>query len=84
VPPDAASARTEAESHLRALARRFVRGQGETDTDVRLRAGASVQLDGLGPLFSGAYGLSEVLHRFDETQGLRTEFTVERAWLGRP
>jgi len=84
VPPDAASARTEAESHLRALARRFVRGHGETDTDVRLRAGSSVQLDGLGPLFSGAYGLSEVLHRFDETHGLRTEFTAERAWLGRP
>lgn len=83
-PPDAASARTEAESHLRALARRFVRGQGETDTDVRLRAGASVQLDGLGPLFSGAYGLSEVMHRFDMTHGLRTEFTAERAWLGRP
>lgn len=82
-PPDASSARTEAESHLRALARRFVRGQGETDTDVRLRAGQSVQLDGLGPLFSGAYGLSEVMHRFDLAHGLRTEFTAERAWLGR-
>lgn len=82
-PPDAASARTEAESHLRALARRFVRGLGETDTDVRLRAGQSVQLDGLGPLFSGAYGLCEVMHRFDLAHGLRTEFTAERAWLGR-
>ena len=61
-----------------------MRGQGETDTDVRLRAGQSVQLDGLGPLFSGAYGLSEVMHRFDLAHGLRTEFTAERAWLGRP
>lgn len=83
-PSDAASARTEAESHLRALSRRFVRGRGETDTDVRLRAGQSVQLDGLGPLFDGVYGLSEVLHRFDDTHGLRSEFTAERAWLGRP
>ncbi|MBH1987081.1 MAG: phage late control D family protein [Burkholderiales bacterium] len=84
MPPDSTSARSEAEAHLRALSRRFLRGLGETDTDVRLRPGACVQLDGLGPLFSGAYGLTEVTHRFDTHNGLRTEFSVERAWIGRP
>lgn len=84
VPFDSGGARAEAEAHLRALTRRFVRGRGEADADARLRAGASVSLDGLGPLFNGRYGISDVLHRFDEAQGLRTEFSVERAWLGRP
>ena len=84
VPFDSGGARAEAEAHLRALARRFLRGRGEADADARLRAGASVTLDGLGPLFNGRYGITDVLHRFDEAQGLRTEFGVERAWLGRP
>ena len=41
-------------------------------------------LGGLGPLFTGKYDVVEVSHRFDAAQGLRTEFVVERPWLGRP
>lgn len=84
MPADSTGARSEAEAHLRALARRFLKGLGETETDTRLRPGARVTLEGLGPLFSGAYGLTEVTHRFDTQHGLRTEFSVERAWIGRP
>lgn len=84
VPFDAAAARHEAESHLKLIARRFLRGRGESDAEPQLRAGGAVELQGLGPLFDGRYGITDVLHRFDAAKGLRTEFGVERAWIGRP
>lgn len=84
VPLDSGGARAEAEAHLRTLARRFLRGHGESDADARLRPGAGVELEGLGPLFSGAYGITAVQHRFDLQGGLRSTFGVERAWIGRP
>ena len=34
-----------------------------------------MDLQGLGPLFTGAYGVNDVIHRFDLQRGLRTEFT---------
>lgn len=84
LPAGSAGARSEAESHFRLIARRFVMGVGEADADTRLCPGARVNLQGLGPLFNGAYGVNDVIHRFDQQRGLRTEFTVERAWIGRP
>lgn len=84
VPFDDAGARAEADAHLRVLARRFLRGHGEAEADARLRAGGTVELAGLGPLFDGAYGVTDTLLRFDAALGLRMEFGVERAWLGRP
>lgn len=82
VPANADEARSTAEAALRTLARRFIVGRGIAETDAALKVGAAVQLKGLGALFSGQYVLSEVRHRFDETLGLRTEFTAERAGLG--
>jgi len=77
-------AETRAKGHFRMQARRFVVGRGVARTTGQLRVGAFVDLDGLGPLFSGKYYLSEVRHRFDGVRGLRTEFSAERAGLGRP
>jgi len=84
VPFDDTGARAEAESLLRLQSRRFLRGQGEAEALAALRAGSTVDLDGLGPLFDGVYGVTHTLLRFDGERGLRTEFGVERAWLGRP
>jgi phage protein D len=83
VPFDQPGARGIAEAHLRAMARRFVRGRGVADADARLHVGRRVTLSGLGPLFSGAYGVVESCHRFDTALGLRSEFVVERPWIGR-
>ena len=77
---DEVRARAEA-AYLRA-ARRFVTGRGSTDTDARLRVGATVSLEGLGPLFSGQFTVVEVVHLFDGASGLRTEFVVERPGIG--
>jgi phage protein D len=83
VPFDSGASQALAEAHLRALARRFLRGRGVADADARLRAGKRVTLKGLGPLFSGQYDVVEVSHRFDAAHGLWTDFVVERPWLGR-
>jgi len=84
LPLESGAAQAYAESHLRALARRFLRGRGVADADTRLHVGRTVKLSGLGPLFSGAYAVVETSHRFDIAVGLRTEFIVERAWIGNP
>ena len=84
VPLTAAEAQARAEAAYRLLARRFLVGRGVADADPGLRVGATVDLRSLGPLFSGKYYLAEVRHLFDGVSGLRTEFTAERAGLGRP
>jgi phage protein D len=65
-------------------ARRFVTGTGLADGDPRIRVGVKVRLQGVGPLFDGSYYVSRALHRFDQQNGYRTEFDVERAGIGAP
>jgi uncharacterized protein len=84
VPWTQAETEARAKAHFRIAARRFVVGHGVARTTGKLRVGAVVDLDGLGPLFNGKYYLAEVRHRFDGARGLRTEFCAERAGLGRP
>src|SRR5262249_40195280 len=72
-------AQAAAETYFKFSARRFVVGRGMAETDSRLRVGGHVELQGLGPLFSGRYYLAEVRHLFDGARGIRTEFTAERA-----
>jgi phage protein D len=74
--------RARAEAFLRQTARRFVVARGTAEADGRIRAGATVELTGLGPLFSGKYQVAEARHLFDGGQGLRTEFVAERPGLG--
>jgi phage protein D len=83
VPLNSADAQAVAESYFRMMARRFVVGRGVAESDARLGAGATVDLQGLGPLFSGKYYVAEVTHLFDGAKGLRTEFRAERPGLGR-
>jgi phage protein D len=75
-------ARSLAEAHFRAAARRFVTGRGVAEGDAALRAGALVALQGLGPLFDGDYTVVEARHTFDLRDGLRTHFAVERPGIG--
>jgi head-tail adaptor len=84
LPFDEREARVRAESTFRMMARRFVVARGVAQPDARLRVGAFVDLQGLGPLFTGRYYLSAVRHLFDAQGGMRTEFTAERPGLGRP
>ncbi len=82
VPLTSQDARSAAEAYFRMAARRFVVGHGVADTDSRLRVGSYVDLQELGPMFSGKYYLSEVIHLYDGTGGIRTEFVGERPGIG--
>jgi hypothetical protein len=83
VPLAADEAQAEAEAFFRMSARRFVVGRGVAEADAQIRVGSFVDLQALGPLFSGKYYVAEVRHIFD-ARGIRTEFTGERPGLGRP
>lgn len=82
VPVTSDEAKAEAEAYFKASARRFVVGRGIADANSQLRVGSKVSLTGLGPLFNGKYYLTEVMHLFDGTHGIRTEFSGERPGLG--
>ena len=84
VPVDQQEAQARAEACFRSIARRFVTGRGTAEPNGSLRVGAATELVGLGPLFNGKYYVAEVRHVFDGVHGMRTEFTAERAGLGRP
>ncbi|HYV02464.1 MAG TPA: hypothetical protein VEM93_09075 [Actinomycetota bacterium] len=82
VPLSSREAQSRAETLYKRVARRFLAGRGVTQTNADLRVGARVKLEHLGDLFSGEYYVTEVVHRFDDANGLRTEFAVERPALG--
>jgi phage protein D len=83
VPLNSSEVQAVAESAFKNHARRFVTGRGTAATQAKLRVGALLDVKALGPLFNGKYYVSEARHLFDSTKGLRTEFTAERAGIGR-
>ena len=84
LPLDGQEAQARAEASFRMRARHFVTGRGVADTNALLRVGAHVDLQELGPLFSGIYYVTGVHHLFDPTKGMRTRFAAERPALGSP
>lgn len=82
-PATAAEARALAEAAMRTRARHFLSGEGTAETDPALRAGATVALSGLGPLFDGDWRLTAVTHLFDTQEGARSHIRCTRAGLGR-
>lgn len=83
VPLSSSEAQAEAEAVMRMTARRFVVAHGMAQGDAKLRVGTYVDMQGLGPLFSGKYYLSHVKQLFDGALGFRTEFTAERPGIGK-
>jgi hypothetical protein len=71
-----------AQARYRSRARRFVRGSGVVNGDVRVRVGTMIELLELGPLFSGKYYVTLARHIFDPLLGYRTEFEAERPGIG--
>lgn len=79
---DGADVQSVATARLLAGARRFVLGQGVCDLDARIKIGVTVDLQGLGPLFTGRYRVAAVEHAFDAAQGAHTMFRVEAPGIG--
>jgi phage protein D len=84
VPMNSQEAQSVAAAFLKMSARRFVVGRGVAQGNAKLRAGCTVELSALGPLFDGKYYVSEVHHTFDNASGFRTSFTAERPGIGKP
>lgn len=61
----AAEADAVARAALRRLTARSTTVQGETDGDPRIRAGALVELTGVGQRFEGMYFVAKATHKFD-------------------
>lgn len=75
-------ARTVAQALYRKMARRFVTGRGVAEGDGRIRAGSHLTIQALGSLFNGRYYVNEAHHTFSLSEGYRTNFSVERPWVG--
>jgi len=68
------------------VASSFAEFEGVARGNPRLRAGAAVTVDGLGPPFDGKYTVTTSRHRFDPSTGYTTAFSVsgrrDRTLLG--
>ncbi|MDO9074809.1 MAG: contractile injection system protein, VgrG/Pvc8 family [Rubrivivax sp.] len=79
VPLGSEAARSWARAELLRRARGFVRIQGQTNGSPDLVVGASLTLEGVGPMFGGGrYRVTQLVHSYDLTHGHRTAFQAER------
>jgi uncharacterized protein len=83
LPRNGSEARAIAQASFRHMARGFVKGDGVAEAKAAIRVGATLAMTGLGPLFDGSYRTTSVIHRFDQMAGMHTEFSCERAGIGR-
>ena len=78
---DQSQGTSQAQAAFQQQAQRFVQVQGQTAGTPELRPGRSVDLNGLGEWFDGVYRVESVTHRFDLSQGFRTEFQASRPYI---
>lgn len=78
VPLSPEEAEVYAKARFRHQARRFVTGTGVALGDGRIHVGTRLTLQGLGPMFSGAYIVTVARHTYDSQTGYRTQFEVQR------
>lgn len=83
-PDDHHCAQVLADEAMRSAARRFVTATAVIAGDARARPGTRGTVGGLGPLFSGTYGVVRVRHSFDPEHGFRSALDLERPGLGGP
>jgi phage protein D len=79
VPLNGAAATAWARAEMLRRARRFVRIRGQTNGTPDLIVGASLTLEGVGPMFGGGrYRVTQLRHSYDLASGHRTHFEAER------
>jgi uncharacterized protein len=81
VPFSGAEAQRRADASFKDRARRFITGHGVCVATPAIRIGTHIDLQGVGPLFSGLYYVTAVTHEFDPS-GTRTRFSAETPGLG--
>ncbi|MFT3858284.1 MAG: contractile injection system protein, VgrG/Pvc8 family [Aquabacterium sp.] len=84
VPLKGDEARAWAKASMLARARRFITAHGVADGLSQIQVGALLRLERVSPAFEGdGYYVTRVRHQYDLTNGYRTHFEAERAWIGR-
>jgi phage protein D len=56
----------------------YIRGEGLSIGEPKLRAGIVVKIEGLGERFSGLYYVTSTEQRFSTKKGYQTRFAVRR------
>jgi phage protein D len=79
-PADIANSALKITHELREILNNRLTGSGSCVGDPRIRAGAMIRLEGLGPDFSGDYRVSSATHTIDGS-GYRTQFDVKKEIL---
>jgi Bacteriophage probable baseplate hub protein len=79
-PADIANSALAIYRELRQKLNNRLTGSGSAVGDPRIRAGAVITLDGLGPDFSGVYRVTSATHSLDSS-GYRTSFEVRKEIL---
>jgi len=72
-----------ARSHYNKLSMNFITGEGKALGDAAIKAGAVIDLEGLGDKFTGSYYIVRASHIFNSS-GYITNFEVKKNSLGRP
>jgi len=80
--PSTVSSATETKVKTSVFSSACHQADGSAQGDGRIRVGTRLTLEGLGPRFSNTYYVTAACHRFDRTDGYRTDFTAECAFLG--
>ena len=71
-----------AEGRLNAMAMEFVTGDGLTAGRTDLRPGGTIEVEGIGDRFSGAYYVVWTEHAYHPAIGYQTRFSVRRNAIG--
>lgn len=79
-PADIANSALEIAHELREVLNNRLTGSGSCVGDPRIRAGAMIRIEGLGPDFSGDYRVASATHTIDGS-GYRTSFEVKKEIL---
>jgi len=72
-----------ARAHFNRLSMNFITGEGKALGDPVIKAGAVINMEGLGDKFTGSYYVVRATHIFNAS-GYSTSFDVKKNSLGRP
>lgn len=78
------AARKRAQYECERRARAFVTVTGSATGNGQIRVGSWLELSGVNPQFANEYAVTKAVHRWDRSDGYRTDFEAQSAYLGEP
>ncbi|MFQ5587142.1 MAG: phage late control D family protein [Thermodesulfobacteriota bacterium] len=75
---DSTAAEKMAKAKYNSMLRKFITGEGTTLGNPAIRAGKTLEIEGLGDRFSGTYYVVSSVHSYNSSDGYMTKFKVRR------